>query len=96
MLGEEAVHVNKTFTREEGDNLNMAIVLKKSEPFSHPRKNSIYERHVRAAYKSSFQKSKKTMSLSDISEFGILPGRTVVLKSCIVIGIQDKIVTKRL
>ena len=36
------------------------------------------------------------MSLSDISEFGILPGRTVDLKSRIVIGIQDKIVTKRL
>ena len=39
MLGEEAVHVNKTFTREEGDKLNMAIVLEKSEAFSNPRKN---------------------------------------------------------
>ena len=87
MLDEEAVHENKTFTRDKGDNQNMAISLEKSEAFSNPRKNSIYERHVRAAYMSFFQKSNKTGSLSDISEFGILPSRRVDLKSRIVIGI---------
>ena len=44
----------------------------------------------------SIQETNKTVILSNISEFGIVSGRTVDVRSRIVIGIQDKIVTKRL